>query len=192
MLAWLLEILHFFFCSFFLYWMHNKNGAQAEISNQLHMIHSHSRDPFGFAHFVHIIEVSRPRTLHCVVCVTYAHAPPFAGKPMSTLREHQREWLCENWFKCSSSLVWNGAKINGFSLFCTGHCVVSVSALLSLASKHGPGFSCVISLLAVLQETFWCLITPSDVVLLEGSCLCDCRRMLETWRRRASEVFLPQ
>lgn len=53
----------------------NKNGAQAEIGNQLHMIHSHSCDPFGFAHVVHIIEVSRPRTLHCVVCVTYAHAP---------------------------------------------------------------------------------------------------------------------
>lgn len=160
--------------------MHNnKNGAQAEIGNQLHMIHSHSCDPFGFADLVHIIEVSRPRTLHCVVCVTYAHAPS-AGKPISTLREHQREWLCENWFKRSSSLVWNGAKICGFCLFCTGHCIVSVSALLCLASKGGPGFSCVISLLTVLQETFWCQITPSDVVLLEGSGLFGCWRALET------------
>lgn len=59
----------------------------------------------------------------------------------------------------AAPLMWNGAKINRFSLFCTGHCVVSVSALRGLASKYGAGFSRVNALLTG--------ITSSDV-LLEG------------------------
>lgn len=39
-------------------------------------------------------EVCLAETIHCVVCVTIAHAP-FADEPISTLRVHLREWLWE-------------------------------------------------------------------------------------------------
>lgn len=39
-------------------------------------------------------EVCLSQTIHCVVCVTIAHAS-FADEPISTLRVHLREWLWE-------------------------------------------------------------------------------------------------
>lgn len=39
-------------------------------------------------------EVCLSETIHCVVCVTIAHAP-FADEPISTLRVHVRAWLWE-------------------------------------------------------------------------------------------------